>query len=122
MNTPHTVTITNYNYDTKQTEVVVKDLSIHLLSKSIKAEHLAALLDGFLNSYDNQFKQGEKVGTLFMETHRTLQGCFVNFLLGCLVGIAKTEYTDPRNEVAIAASKEVKRLLDTGALPIQPFI
>ena len=122
MNTPHTITITNYNYDTKQSEVVVEDLSIHLLSKSIEVEHLAGLLDGFLNSYGNQFKQGEKVGTLFMETHRTLQGCFVNFLLGCLVGIAKTEYTDPRNEKAIFTAQAVARLVIEGKLHLQPFI
>lgn len=121
-NVPHSITVSTYDYDTGERKVVVEDLSIWLLAKSLTPEHLAALLDDFLNSFNNPFRTGETVGEKFLATHRTIQGCFVNFLLGCLAGISNEEYTDLRNQTAIAAAKEVKRLLDEGKLPIQPFI
>lgn len=108
------VELVDYDYSKKES-VNKGTVSLWLLSKSLKAEDLVYLLDNWLNGKcGSPFPTGVKMGKLFMETHRTLQGMIVNLCLGILCGLAETDsrWTDPRNEKAITLAKLVKGVVD----------
>jgi hypothetical protein len=115
----HEVKLEAYNYDTKQVEDR-GTVDLHLVAKNMKTGHMAYLLESFLNGFDNQFKRGQEIGTLLQGAHRTLQGITVNFTLGILVGLSKQDWTDLRNEKAVALAKKVAVLVEQEGL--QPFI
>lgn len=137
MSKPTEVTVTRYDYDTKETEEVAT-VSLYLLSRSMKEEHLYALLDQWTNSYSSGLRRGERIGKMFQNSHRTLQGTLVNFALGLLKGIsdfseweekngwdeqeALERLTDPRNRTAVEAARKVVKLLESGDIYQQPLI
>jgi len=100
------------------------EVSFHDLRQVLDAPALAGLLDERLNTYENDFQLGKKVGIELLNSHRTLQGCAVRFALGILAGFATEDitYTDDRNRVAIQTAKEVDRLLREDKLKCPPFI
>lgn len=121
MQKPTTVTVTEYNYDTSETDTLVEDLSLYSLAKSLKPQHVGALLERWLNSYDSAYERGLVVGEVFLDTHRNIQTYLVQFLLGCLVGVAAETITDPRNKAAIETAQEIKSLVQSGSLPVKPL-
>jgi len=70
----------------------------------------------------NPARVGRWLGTQFHREHRTLQGVFINFLLGCIRGISEQAYTDARNETGVASCQRIVEMLDTGEIYQQPFI
>lgn len=72
---------------------------------------VASVLEDMLNSFNNHMGQGVGVGLIMRNAHRTLQGSFVNWCLGCLIGIAQQEYTDARNEVAVRTAQRIEALM-----------
>jgi hypothetical protein len=127
MNEFREVELKEYNYDTNENESR-ETVSLYLLAKNLKVEHLARLLENWLNSYDRAAQRGRVIGEAGVRWHRTLQGTLVNFALGILVGYAKKYqeewggHTDPRNETAFKAAGIVASLVEDGTIPLQPFI
>lgn len=121
----HTVELTKYDYDTKEVKNLGK-VDLHTLVHCLSLENLAFILDSFCNSYDPGFPKGVKLGQMFQETHRTLQGVITNFCLGILVGLGQNVDLrfgcDPRNQKAIETCQKIAKLLENKELPIQPFI
>jgi len=112
------------------TEVVIRPadgqeqkVSLYLFGKELTGEILCTLLGSFVNSYSFRFY---KVADAFVDAmigeHRTVQGLIVNLLLAILARYGKTEYSDGRNDVAVATCKKIKKLVDSGELEYQPFI
>lgn len=122
MSSKNTITIKQHNYTTNETELI-GEVSTHALVRCVNTEQLAELLDDWVNIHTG-FQNGLKMGRIFQETHRTLQGQLVNLALGILVGLGETDprYTDPRNEFAIKAANKVKEMVESGEMPSQPFI
>lgn len=102
--------------------VVVTSVDTSTLGKRITDGQLAYLLENALNVMPDAFGRGQRIGRLLCQTHRTLQGCAVNMMLGILCGFAETDekFTDPRNEYAIKIAKKVADLVNTDG--IQLFI
>jgi len=85
-------------------------------------QDFARLLDDYLNAGGKQFPDGQRVGLELRKTHRTLQRQVVAFCLGIICGISEQEYTDPRNETAIATAKKIFEMVSNGELPVGPFL
>jgi len=88
------------------------------LVHSVTVGNLAHLLDGYLNLGGKGYREGVEFGRYFQSTHRTLQQCFVGFLMGALMGLAEMDekFTDARNEDSIAMIQKLKKLIDDGEL------
>jgi hypothetical protein len=118
------VELREYNYDTNQYDSK-GEVNLGALAKCLKPQDVALILDHWVNGVcGNPYGNGQKMGRMFQETHRTLQGCLTNLALGILAGMGEADprYTDPRNETAVATANKVKALVDDGTLNIQPFI
>jgi len=121
-NTKGTVNVRRFNYDTRETETVA-EVSTYDLRHSMDVDTFTNLLDGMLNGGClNGFRGGAEVGENLRTTHRTLQGLAVEFAFGILAGISDQEYTDPRNETAIAMAKKVTTMREDGTLDYQMYI
>ena len=116
------IKIEQYNYDTKETEVLHEGISPYTLGKSINTEQLGDILEGFCNSYSAGVGQGQETGRYLHRKHHTLQRLLVGFLLGALAGLGEYKYTDARNEKAIATARKIKAMLEDGDLPIGMLI
>lgn len=88
-------------------------------AKLLSPEQFALLLTGRCNSYDAEYESGRKVGKLLQSEHRTLQATAFRYLLGICVGISDdVEYTDARNEVAVASGKKLGKMIYNNELKI----
>ena len=91
-------------------------VSVYTLSRSFTQDNLARLLDDYLNLAGDGFRTGIEIGTKLLNTHRTLQASLIRFALGILVGMAKQEYTDARNETSVATAKRIAEMLESGEI------
>ncbi len=96
------------------------NINIDSVAKALKddeeGEKFALLFQDIFNSFRNTRKWGLQVGRELHGAHRTLQRSTIEFLLYAVAGLGEQEYTDARNEVAVAAAKEVLRMLEDGEL------
>ena len=109
------IELKEYNYDTKETEVIA-EVSMRTIVNAVRlAEQFADLLEAVVNSYDIGRRHGEETGKHLCKIHPTLQRSLIAELLGIISELAKIDYTDARNEMAIAACKEIVAMnLDLG--------
>jgi len=91
-------------------------VSVYALARSFTQDNLARFLDDYLNMAGDGFRTGEEIATKLLNTHRTLQACLIRFALGILVGMAKQEYTDARNETSVATAKRIAEMLESGEI------
>ena len=85
-------------------------------------EQFTALFDQFMNTGGKGWRSGLEVGKQLRTTHRTLQRLAIVFCLGLISGISEQEYTDARNETAIATAKKIKQMVEDGELPFGLYI
>lgn len=116
----NTIIIKHYDYDTK-TEVVDGEVNTYYLSKCITFEQLACLLADRLNVAGMGTSAGPTMGKVFAQSHCTIQGLLVNVLLTALAEMA-SDYSDARNEVAVANCNKIKSMLKDGTLKHNPYI
>jgi hypothetical protein len=109
------ITLTSYNSKTDKREEV-GTFTTYDIVRSITLEQLVELLSDFVNAGMKDYRAGEKVGELFQNEHRTLQGSFIRFCLGAIVGLSKQEYTDARNETPVEMGKKIAEMLENGTL------
>lgn len=114
------IVLSHYDYDKKET-VVDGETDIRTIAKAIDPEQLGELLCDFANSYSNSSKSGTLAGKVIASNHRTLQGCVVNLMIAALCEIA-SDYTDARNETAVATCRFIKEAVRTEKIKTQPFI
>ena len=109
------IVLTHYDYDKNET---VEDgvISVHVVAKSITNDNMAQLLDNHLNSFNDQYRNGQSVGKKLHGTHPSCQGNVGRWALGVLVGLGEEHYTDARNEKIVALGKELKRMIEKGEL------
>ena len=88
------------------------------VARCMTSENFAYLLDCYLNYGGKDFPNGKDVGEKLQRTHRTLQRLAVAFALGVIVGISDQDYTDARNETAIATAKKIAEMVEDGELPL----
>lgn len=84
----------------------------HAIARSLDPETFAALLDDYVNTFHSDFKRGEKTGKELRRSHRTLQRSVIVELVGIIAGISDQDFTDARNEGAIALAKKIKALYE----------
>lgn len=77
------------------------------IARGMSTDQFTNLLDNWLNSGGKRENEGYLVGLNLRNTHRTLQGNAVMFMVGMLAGIAEQEHTDARNESAISTAKKI---------------
>lgn len=97
-------------------------ISLWSIARAMKLPHLASLLDNFLNLGGKQYPEGYRLGKIMRSTHRTLQRCLYAFCIGVIVGLSEQEFTDERNETAIASAKEIKEMVENGKLSAGPYL
>lgn len=100
----------------------IDDIHIGMVARSMTHSNFVKLFDNYLNYGGKDWREGKAVGEDLRYTHRTLQRSAVCFALGVLVGIADQNYTDARNETAIATAKKIREMFDNGELPVGLYI
>jgi len=93
-----------------------EELSVRDVAKALTNEQFAEMLGDYMNCFCNEYNKGQEIGQLLQRQHRTLQGSVCRLLLGMLVGIGDTEYSDPRNEKAVAVGKQLKAMIESNEL------
>jgi len=93
-------------------------ISGYTIAHSITTGQLAKLLDDFLNLGGKGYREGLELGRYFQSTHRTLQQCFVGYLMGALMGLAEMDakFTDARNKDSITMLQKLKKLVEDGEI------
>lgn len=111
------ITLKEYNYDTKQTDVIA-EVSLRTITNALREPaSFSVFLESFFNSYGVGRRFGKEVGENLRHAHNSLQHLIINSLIGILEGFAETRHTDARNDKAILACKTIADLhLDTGPL------
>ena len=89
---------------------------VSTVAKAFSNEQFAEMLGDYMNCYCNEYQKGQEIGKLLQSQHRTLQGSIARLLLGMLVGIGDTQYSDARNEKAVALGKQLKEMIEKGEL------
>ena len=80
------------------------------LNRQSSPEEVFGFLEDWFNTFESPIIKGQKVGKLFLDnSHRTVQGAFVNFLLSTMYTMAEEKYTDPRNKEAIELCQITKK-------------
>lgn len=102
--------------DNGKFELTGEKVSTYTLSRSMSTENMASLLSDFLNVGMKDYREGAIIGECFQTEHRSLQGSAIRFALGIIIGMADQDYTDGRNEVPVAMAKEIKAMIENGAL------
>lgn len=98
-------------------EEVEGSFSVYELKKHMSEDQFAALLDDWLNSYDNQYMKGQRIARKLFGTHPTGQGFIIRFALGILTGFAeKDSFIDARNETPLSMCRKIKAMVDSGEL------
>lgn len=100
-----------YDYD-KGEYVETGEVSLHAVAKSMDPEQFAELLETYTNNMSSGYKRGLETGRKLTRAHRTIQRSIVTELVGVIAGMTDQEYTDPRNEQAIALAKAIKALYE----------
>ena len=109
------IKLQKYDYEKKET-VNLGTVSSYILGKCISDEELASLLETHLNDFSKGFESGKAVGEELCEIHRTLQRTAVLWAIGVICGLADQQYTDPRNNAAITAAKQIASMYAAGDL------
>ena len=107
----HMIQLSHYDYDKKET-VEDGEVSVHAIAKALTIEQMAELLDNYANNYSATYGHGMKIGEILRSSHRTLQRSVIVVLTGIISGLAHQEYTDLRNERAIALASKIEALFD----------
>lgn len=76
------------------------------------------MLVSHCNGFSAEYRDGVRVGQLMRSAHRTLQATAFRYMLGIIAGLSEQEYTDARNEVAVASAKKIAKMVQDGELPI----
>jgi hypothetical protein len=97
-------------------------ISARSIAQNMTPENFAQVIDFYVNNYGNTTQRGVAVGHALRNSHRTLQRSAIELLLGILCGISEQEWTDPRNQTAIATAKTIKGMVDNGDLPLGMFV
>lgn len=103
----------NLLIDTVETPV---EVPVYYIAKHITEGQVADLLEDYMNKFSNEYNEGQRIGKMLQNSHRTLQGSIARLFLGVLVGISDTEYFDARNEKAVALGKQLKDMIEKGEL------
>ena len=122
MDTKTSVRLREWNSESNRVEETGETIGTYTLAKSLTIENFAALLDEFLNLGGKGFREGKQVGLHLRYTHRTLQRLAICFAFGVITGLSEQEYTDPRNETAIATAKKIAAMLANEELPFGAYI
>lgn len=86
-------------------------VSLWKLVRAVSVDNVTRFLDDYLNAGGKRERDGKEIGLRMRNTHRTLQGNLVMWVLGILAGISEQEYTDARNENAIKTAKKITRIM-----------
>jgi hypothetical protein len=98
-------------------DIVASTGTYQLVRSFNKPEHMAGFLDDYVNCGMKDFREGEKVGSLLLNTHPTLQGSVIRFALGIIIAFSKKNgYTDARNETPVAMAKKIAKLVEDDEL------
>lgn len=109
--------IKHYSEDTPQQTVHIGEVA-----RSLTIEQFDFLLNEFLNVGMKGTYAGRELGKLTTRWHRSLQRSFVAFFLAAITEFAEQEYSDARNETALATAKKIAQMYKDGELPIGPFL
>ena len=115
---------------TKQSVKQVQPLTkseVHNLVSRLTAEDLAWIIEQKLNGYPGERRLSTVFAKHFAEAHRTLQGCYVRFLLASIISYGKVyhklnNHTDARNEYAVKAADQIAKLQEVGDITGIPYI
>lgn len=111
-----TFNVLQTNPDNSKAEVEIS-FSVYELKKHLTEEAFADLLEEWLNSYEDQYKKGQRVAHDMFYVHPTGQANIIRFVLGILIGFSeKTDFIDGRNEIPLTMCKKIKELVDNGIL------
>ena len=116
------IVLHEYNDTSDRVEERVQQFSVFQIARSLTLEQFTELLDAFLNLGGKGWREGKAVGLQLRFTHRSLQRLAVCFCLGIICGLAEQQYTDPRNETAIATAKKIVQLIAEGELQFGPYL
>ena len=122
MSDENTIHIKAWNSNTYQSEFTGEKISVYSVARSITPQNLAKLLDAYLNLGGRGFGDGKEVGHQLRSMHRTLQRLAACFALGLIVGLSEQEYTDARNETAIATARKLAQMVKDGQLPMGLYL
>jgi len=111
-----------WNSTTSMTETTGESISIYSIARSMTLDNFIKLFDEFLNLGGKQYAEGKIIGMKLRFTHRSLQRLAICFAFGIIAGLSEQEYTDARNETAVATAKRVKQMIDQGELPFGLYI
>lgn len=117
-----TIQIRGWNSTTSTMEDTGETVSIYTVARSMSLDNFTKLFDEYLNLGGKQYAEGKIVGLKLRFTHRSLQRLAVCFAFGIIAGLSEQEYTDARNETAVATAKKVKLMIDQGDLPFGLYI
>lgn len=98
-----------------------QDVKVMGLGKKLEGEQIAQLLLDNLNSFRDPFMSGWGVGKALQGAHCTLQRAVVGWLLGVLTGLSEVQYTDGRNETAIATARKIAKMFRNDELPLGTY-
>ena len=105
-----------------EVEIGEQKISISELSRKLTSEQFAEMIGDRLNAYANAFKNGKEIGKACHQQHPTIQRLIVQFAIGLIGGISQQDYTDARNEYAIATAKKIAAMYENGELNLGPFV
>ena len=117
-----TIQLRGWNSTNSRIEETGETVSIYTIAGSLTMDNFAKLFDEFLNLGGKQYAEGKIVGMKLRFTHRSLQRLAVCFAFGIIAGLSEQEYTDARNETAVATAKKVKQMIDQGELPFGLYV
>ena len=117
----YTVKLYDWDYDNRE-RVELGEVKVYDIARCMTHENFVYFFDNFLNCGAKEYREGKAVGSDLRYAHRTLQRLAVAFALGLLVGISDQEYTDARNETAIATAKKIAEMIEKGELPLGLYI
>lgn len=113
-------------YDEKWNKTGEVEISASEIGDNINDEQMVELLDNYIKRNFREYRNGNKIGKLMENSHRTLQASLFRWALGICVGLSERtvarndgstyESTDGRNEMSVACGKKIKELIDSGEL------
>lgn len=95
-----------------------EEISTYTIAHSITTSQLANMFNDFLNLGGKGYQEGLEFGRYFQSAHRTIQQCFVGYLMGALMGLAEmdSKWTDARNQDSHAMLLKLKQLVEDGEI------
>ena len=109
MITDRKVTVKQYDFDTKSTEVLAQDLPVNALACSLTADQVGALLSDLVNGAGFGLKSGRDIGKALADEHPAIQARVVYVLGAILEGLAdqSDQQLDDRNWAAIHIARRM---------------